>query len=96
MLIVNSTKETIMASPKTELKIITVTGRTENDKVITEAKITKTPRYRMVPVDMQTFARLMTLCNTYGFGQRGQGAMVRKLVNNEFEKIKPPPSTPNL
>jgi hypothetical protein len=55
-----------------------------------ETNLVPASRYKMIPVDQQTHARLMALCGAYGFGQRGQGAMVRKLVNSEFEKI---PST---
>jgi hypothetical protein len=44
-------------------------------------------RYKMIPVDNETHARLMALCAKYGFGQRGQGAMMRRLINIEFEKI---------
>ena len=44
-------------------------------------------RYKMIPVDMQTYEQLLTLCETQGFGRRGQGAMVRKLVKGEYEKL---------
>lgn len=43
------------------------------------------PRYRMVPVDQMTHKRLMKLCESRGFGQRGQGAMVRILINSAYE-----------
>lgn len=62
----------------------------KNSGVLEEVKTDHRQRYKMIPVDQQTHKRLMALCNVYGFGQRGQGAMVRKLVNSEFEKI---PST---
>lgn len=43
--------------------------------------------YRMVPVDLETHARLMGLVYARGFGKRTQGALVRKLVDAEIEKI---------
>lgn len=43
------------------------------------------PRYRNVPVDAMTHKRLMALCERRGFGQRGQGALVRILINNSYE-----------
>jgi hypothetical protein len=46
-------------------------------------------RYRMVPVDQMTHKRLMHLCELRGMGQRGQGAMVRILINKEFETLLP-------
>ncbi|MCJ7434264.1 MAG: hypothetical protein MUO77_12325, partial [Anaerolineales bacterium] len=66
----------------------------ENNSVVVEIKMTPASRYKMIPVDQQTHARLMALCSAYGFGQRGQGAMVRKLVNSEFERIPSAVSTP--
>ena len=70
-----------MSKAKRNIKKVSVV---ENNNVVTEAPA---PRYKMIPVDPHTHARLMTLCSEYGFGQRGQGAMVRKLINSEFEKI---------
>jgi len=81
------------STTRKEKKIVRVT---ENISTIESSNATEcikpgqSPRYKMIPVDQQTHKRLMALCNVYGFGQRGQGAMVRKLVNSEFEKI---PST---
>lgn len=57
------------------------------DGGVAAIKLVPPSRYKMIPVDQHTHARLMALCSEYGFGQRGQGAMVRKLVNSEFEKI---------
>lgn len=70
-----------MTKAKRNIKKVSVV---ENNNGVTEAPV---PRYKMIPVDQHTHARLMTLCSEYGFGQRGQGAMVRKLINSEFEKI---------
>jgi hypothetical protein len=52
---------------------------------ITTAKVS---RYRMVPVDVPTYKRLRLLCEARGFGQRGQGALVRILVNKAFEDFE--------
>ena len=68
----------------------------ESNRVVAEIKMVPAPRYKMIPVDQQTYTRLMALCGAYGFGQRGQGAVVRKLVNSEFEKIPSTLPTPNL
>lgn len=43
------------------------------------------PRYRNVPVDMITHRQLMALCEKKGFGQRGQGALVRVLIKQSYE-----------
>ncbi len=67
------------------------------EKVSTiETNLVPVSRYKMIPVDQQTHVRLMALCGAYGFGQRGQGAMVRKLINSEFEKIPSTLPTSNL
>lgn len=47
--------------------------------------VVETQRYKTVPVDLETHERLMALCEVHGFGKRGQGAMVRKLVKTEYE-----------
>jgi hypothetical protein len=48
------------------------------------------PRYRAVPLDQLTHKKLMALCEARGFGQRGQGALVRILINKAFEEtVKP-------
>jgi hypothetical protein len=44
-------------------------------------------QYKMVPVDLEAHADLMSLCAMRGFGQRGQGAMVKKLVKDELARI---------
>lgn len=43
--------------------------------------------YKMIPVDVETYARLKELCQAYELGERSQGAMVRKLVKAEHEKL---------
>lgn len=52
------------------------------------AEISNEPRYRMVPVDQVTHKQLMALCELRGFGQRGQGALVRILIKKEYEASK--------
>lgn len=67
--------------------MIEKTVATETVVTVSDPKTTLTSRYKMIPVDQQTYLRLLALCEAHGFGQRGQGAMVRRLVNLEFEKI---------
>lgn len=43
--------------------------------------------YKTIPVDEETHKRVMALCQAYEMGERGQGALVRKLVNAEFNKL---------
>jgi hypothetical protein len=84
---------------KKERKIVRVAeniSAIESSNATEGTKLGQPSRYKMIPVDQQTHKRLMALCNVYGFGQRGQGAMVRKLVNSEFEKIPSTLPTSNL
>ncbi len=44
--------------------------------------------YKTIPVDEETKKRIIALCKAYEMsGQRGQGAMVTKLVNAEYNKL---------
>ena len=43
-------------------------------------------KYKTVPVDEETHEKIQTLCQALDMGKRGQGALVRRLVNAEFEK----------
>lgn len=43
--------------------------------------------YKTIPVDGETARKLLQLCEAYEMGKRAQGAMVRKLVNAEWEKL---------
>lgn len=45
------------------------------------------PEYKTIPVDEETHSWLMELCQAYEMGRRSQGAMVRKLVRAEREKL---------
>jgi len=49
------------------------------------AEVASEQRYRNIPVDRITHKKLMELCDVRGFGQRGQGALVRILINNSYE-----------
>ncbi len=60
--------------------------------------------YKTVPVDTQTYERLGKIAQSLGFGQRGLGAVVRRLVKQEYAKLlatqllpeepeSPPPTT---
>ena len=46
-----------------------------------------THKYKSIPIDEETHKRVMTLCQAYEMGERGQGALVRKLVNAEYNKL---------
>ena len=43
--------------------------------------------YKMIPVDEDTYNKLLDLCQAYEMPKRSQGAMVSKLVNAETEKL---------
>ncbi len=43
--------------------------------------------YKTVPVDTQTYERLGRIAQALGFGQRGLGAVVRRLVKQEYAKM---------
>lgn len=45
------------------------------------------PDYKMIPVDKDTDHMIVALCEAYEFGKRAKGAMVKKLVKAEFEKL---------
>lgn len=45
------------------------------------------PVYKNIPVDEETHDRLVALCQAYELGQRGKGALVRKLVKAEYDKL---------
>lgn len=43
--------------------------------------------YKNIPVDPETAKKIEALCVAYEMGRRGQGALVRKLVKAEYEKL---------
>lgn len=43
--------------------------------------------YKTIPVDTQTHERLGKIAKALGFGQRGLGAIVRRLVSQEYAKM---------
>ncbi len=59
-----------------------------NSLTVVKMVMVKEPRYRMVPVDLVTHKQLMALCELRGFGQRGQGALVRSLIKKEYKAEK--------
>lgn len=59
-----------------------------NGSTVVKMVMVKEPRYRMIPVDQITHKQLMALCELRGFGQRGQGALVRILIKKEYEAAK--------
>lgn len=45
------------------------------------------PKYNNIPVDTATKKSLIVLSKRFGFGERGQGAMIRLLVNEKLQKL---------
>lgn len=43
--------------------------------------------YKTIPVDYDTYHKLLWLCDTYDLGHRAQGAIVRRLVNAEIKRV---------
>lgn len=43
--------------------------------------------YKMIPVDKETYNRIVALCDAYDLGKRAQGLLVRKLVKADYEKL---------
>ena len=43
--------------------------------------------YKMIPVDEETKKDVVFLAKRFGFGERGQGAMVRMLVKEKLQKL---------
>ena len=44
-------------------------------------------KYVSVPLDVETHRKVIALCEAYDMGLRAQGALVRKLVNAEYDKL---------
>lgn len=45
------------------------------------------PTYDKIPVDPETKKNVVVLAKKFGLGERGQGAMVRILVNEKMSKL---------
>lgn len=45
------------------------------------------PTYDKIPVDPETKKNVVVLAKKFGLGERGQGAMVRILVNEKMMKL---------
>ena len=45
------------------------------------------PTYEKIPVDPETKKNVVVLAKKFGLGERGQGAMVRILVNEKMTKL---------
>lgn len=45
------------------------------------------PKYNNIPVDTATKKNLIVLATRFGFGERGQGAVVRMLVNEKLQRL---------
>ncbi|PKN91075.1 MAG: hypothetical protein CVU44_20890 [Chloroflexi bacterium HGW-Chloroflexi-6] len=44
-------------------------------------------QYQTVPVDLETHAMIMAMCEHYVMGKRAQGALVKRVIKPEFEKL---------
>lgn len=44
-------------------------------------------KYKMIPVDEDTYNMVVALCEAYEMPKKSQGAMVRKLAKAETEKL---------
>lgn len=64
-------------------KIVVMKKYIENSK----KKNADKQKYKMVPIDMDTYERLIGLVYVNGFGRRTQGAVIQKLIDSEIEKI---------
>ena len=52
------------------------------------AKVTEiSPRYKMIPVDFETYQDVMHLCEVRGLNRRSQGALVKSLVKAELGRV---------
>lgn len=58
-----------------------------NTRAMNDIEPIDEPRYKNIPVDMQTYKDLLRLCEARGFGKRAQGTMVRLLINKELKKL---------
>jgi hypothetical protein len=77
-----------MAKANKELKVepmIESVEKNADGETNVKMVMVQEPRYRNIPVDMMTHKMLMALCEKRGFGQRGQGAMVRILIKSAYE-----------
>ncbi len=70
-----------MTNRKQRMKVIV---KDASGSVISEVEKTK---YTMIPVDYPTKHDLIRLCIATGGSKRSQGAMVRKLVRAELERV---------
>jgi hypothetical protein len=44
--------------------------------------------YKTIPVDEETYDMVQQLCEAYEMGKRSQGAIVKKLVKADYQKLK--------
>lgn len=45
-------------------------------------------RYKTIPVDLKTHQKLVYIRDFLQLGKRAHGAIVRRLINAEYQKIK--------
>lgn len=58
-------------------------------KTVTEI----TPKYKMLPVDFETYNGVLRLCQARGLHKRSQGVVVKSLVQAELAKLQTEPKT---
>jgi hypothetical protein len=47
-----------------------------------------TNQYHTIPVDNETYRRILEICQVREMGQRAQGALIRQLVKSEYQKLQ--------
>lgn len=48
-----------------------------------------TPKYKMVPVDFETYEGVLRLCAARGLNKRSQGVVVKSLVKAALQELPP-------
>jgi len=48
-----------------------------------------TPKYKMLPVDFETYQGVLRLCEARGLTRRSQGVLVKSLVNAALRELPP-------
>lgn len=52
-----------------------------------ENEVKETTRYQNVPLDVESYQILESLCKHYGLGRRAKGAFVARLLREEKRKL---------
>jgi hypothetical protein len=69
-------------------------GKTKPTAVVTDATgglvAEITPKYKMLPVDYETYEGVLRLCELRGLNKRSQGVVVKSLVRAALQLELPP------